>query len=1850
MSTPQGATFPLTHAQQLLWAGQQLQPQHPLYNMALVFRIHGEVDINAFSVAFQTLVASADAMRIVIHDVNGSAKQSILESATSSLQHIDLSNEDDPSTALERWAKTRSCQNFDLGKTLYDSALIRLGSDDFAWYFNQHHLVTDAWSMAVIFDRMAHFYGLATNEGQADAANLPQFLAHVVRDTDHRESQSDRKAQRYWRERLAQSVTTSRFYRPPPAIVSGRTERVHFRLNYELSAQIRKRVQSAPFHGFTSDLALFRFFCAALLALLHRLGGQELLSLGVPSHNRSSAALKSTVGLFIELYPLRVAMDGDDTLLSLANKVAIASNELLLHARPGALVGEHHNAYDVVLNYITARFGKFDGFRTESNWVHSGYGDRAHRLRLQVQDFDRSGCFHLHFDVSEDCFSATERQWLIAHFMRYVQAYLGDCEQRINDVSLLDRVGARQQAARGRGASATLSNDTVIDRILAQALHSPQQIAIDDGQRTLTYSALGAATKRVRDTLLELGVQRGDVVALAIPRSIEAVVAILGVMQATAAFLPIEVDHPPQRVEHLLNDSGARCLLRLSIEETPFPTTNIESLDIRDAMSTPHRTLTCDGPHINDIAYIIYTSGSTGLPKGVVVEHKSFANYIDWASRHYTPKEGARFALFSPLSFDLTLTSIFVPLTTGGTIVVYPPLPGQRDIAVRRVVADQRVNCIKLTPVHLRLIQDMDFSRSLIRTWIVGGEDFPVSLARSMHERLGEKVALYNEYGPTEGTVACTIHRYDPRRDRGPSVPIGSAIDNVDVYVLDRSGHVSPCGVVGELHIGGIALARGYHAMEALTAGRFVANPYRDGERMYRTGDLAYWDEHGVLHYIGREDGQVKVLGVRIETAEVESVLSAHPAVLECVVDVFEDAADAQQADACRRCGLDAAHPEAHLDADAVCQLCRGFDRQKSSIAAYFGDRLELTHVVQRIKRRASGKPDCMMLLSGGKDSTFALCQLVEMGLTPLVFTLDNGFISDGAKANIQRVVEKFGLELVVGETPKMNEIFVDSLNRFSNVCNGCFKTIYTLSMKLALERGISTIVTGLSRGQIFDTRLAGLRQQEIADREQVERTIIEARKAYHRMDDAVSRCLDVSHLCDDKIFEDIEFVDFYRYSEATLDEMLRYLEREAPWIRPSDTGRSTNCRINELGIHVHQTERGYHNYALPYSWDVRLGHKDRDAASAELRDDIDIERVNQMLDQIGYHIRPNADTGRAHQRLAAWYVPRQPVDADALRTWLNTRLPSEYIPSHFVSLDALPVTANDKVDRAALPAPNANATTRYIAPSNAMQHLLAGIWSQVLGIGKVGVHDNFFDLGGDSILNIQIVANAREQGVAITPQQVFDNPTVASLAAVAKDTVSERRNDGPISGRVNLTPIQRRFFAEFPSKHDHFSQVALLDLETTCNRQQLTDALALLLERHDVLRSRFVLQNGVWIQTIQAHGDCQWPTVHAELQHGSGDDAAKTIDRIAHSLASKLDLKAGICIAAAYFEHTDCRKAQLLLVIHHLVVDGVSWWVLAQELGRALHAVTAGETPNLGPRSASWRQWSEFLATHEQSSALQLEVDYWAAATPTELVATAIEDAKTSDNRWSRLTLDATRTRRLLQDVPGALRAQVPEVLIAALLDALSHRLTSETIHIDVEAHGRDAIDAEIDVLRSVGWFTNIYPVAFRCSAGADALSRLRSVKETLRAVPRHGIGYGLLRYPQTQVEAAQGFTHAVHSTVLFNYMGQWDRAQDDNATVRFARPITLHSADSGLWLNPLTVDAVVFGQQLIVDVRHRDTHAVNQLAGAIEQHFINALSTIIEACNAPPQALLSPSDFPHADLGQGALDELLSELDEND
>ncbi|MDX1328779.1 MAG: AMP-binding protein, partial [Arenibacter sp.] len=541
--------------------------------------------------------------------------------------------------------------------------------------------------------------------------------------------------------------------------------------------------------------------------------------------------------------------------------------------------------------------------------------------------------------------------------------------------------------------------------------------------------------------------------------------------------------------------------------------------------------------HATDIAYILYTSGSSGKPKGVLISHAALTNYLTWAKGAYALEDHIKMPLFTSIGFDLTITATFLPLITGGELIIYQEMESGPDLSFLDVITDNLVNAIKLTPSHLTLISDMDLAKSNIKLMILGGEDLKTQLVKSVLNRFTNPIKIFNEYGPTEATVGCIVAQYDVSSHTKTIVPIGKPIDNMKAYVLDAYLNLVPNGLVGELFLSGIGLAEGYVNLPNLTLEKFITNPFIKGDKLYSTGDLARWNDSKDLEFLGRKDDQVKLGGVRIELAEVESNLLQHPALKNCAVLLLEEENRLPEKDVvhCTQCGLPSNYPKTDFDESGVCHLCNAFKSYKDKALRYFKTEDELASLLMS-NRGKSPTYDCISLLSGGKDSTYVLARLVDMGLKVLAFTLDNGYISEQAKENIRSIITKLGVDHIYGSTDQMNKIFVDSLHRHHNVCNGCFKTIYTLSTKLALEKKVPFIITGLSRGQFFETRLS---EELFLDEEvqiaTIDDTILQARKLYHQEDDAVKQCLDVTMFQKEDTFERVQFLDFYRYSDVRL-------------------------------------------------------------------------------------------------------------------------------------------------------------------------------------------------------------------------------------------------------------------------------------------------------------------------------------------------------------------------------------------------------------------------------------------------------------------------------------------------------------------------------------------------------------------------------------------------------------------------------------------------------------------------------------------------------------------------------------------
>lgn len=1381
MTNTSTTTTNLTQAQFLIWLGQQIHPNDPLYNMIFAFEIAGQLDQDRFAQAFDQLVAESDSLRSSIHTEQGVPMLSYVPPEKGYLELLDLSVMLDAELSYQSWLEQRRVRRLDLYQRVFDSVLVQLGPQRYVWYLNIHHIATDAASMALLYRRIQSLYQANASVEYAP----PLFASYAAEEREHRQSASFARASAHWQTRLDVPVELLSFYNAEMPQPSVRTERVHCALGPQRSARLLDLASSTAVRSLSADMSRFLLLATALIAYLHRISAHEQIALGAPFHNRMTPARRETMGLLIEICPLYVSVKPEDSFASLAARVREESYLAMRHAQPGVSSAELNRSYQVLLNYLPFSFEPFAGFPTRTEWVHPGYGDSRHSLRLQVHDFDASGSYVLDFDLSTTVFSPAQRERAVAQFVCVLDAMLDDLDRSIGSVALASPDERRMLVEDFNTTAVDYPADqTIVQLIEAQVAVTPQAVALRQNERVLSYAELNQRADVLAHRLRESRLARGQLVGICMDRSFEAVIAILGVLKAGAAYVPLDPDYPAERLAFMLEEiattspSGQPLVLTQPHTSARLPTMPLQmlELELREVVpSITPDTAPAAGP--DDLAYCIFTSGSTGKPKGVLIHHRGLLNYALWAREQYTDGLALRFPLFSSLSFDLTVTSIFVPLISGGSIVIYPESQSTPGLSVLQVFGDDAVDLVKLTPAHLALVVN-HIGKTHIRRLIVGGEEFKTELAQRVSAACDHRIAIWNEYGPTETVVGCMIHRYDAKRDQGRAVPIGRPAANAQIYVLHGHQQYAPMGVTGELYIGGRGVGYGYLNRPELTAQRFLPDPQRPAGLLYRTGDLARWSEEGQLEFLGRADDQIKIGGYRIEPGEIEAHIQAHPAIREAVLHVWQPKArsEKEQLRYCSRCGLASNYPAVSYDSAGVCNVCRSYEGYRERAQRYFQPLHALEKIIAGIKARSTGSHDAIVLLSGGKDSTYMLCRLVEMGLRVLSFTLDNGFISEQAKANIRRVTQELGVEHVFASTPAMNAIFVESLQQYANVCNGCFKTVYTLAATIARERGIRAIFTGLSRGQFFETRLTEdvFRQRDF-DPVRLDEAVLAARKAYHRRDDVISRSMDVDLFRSDTLFEDVEFVDFYRYCDVGLEEVYAYLRERAPWVRPSDTGRSTNCLINDAGIYVHKKQRGFHNYALPYSWDVRMGHKTRAEALKELDDEIDVAKVEEMLSTIGY--RMPADSVTQGPRLLAYYVAEHPVSQDELQSWLKQRLPDYMLPAALIALPELPLTPNGKLDRRALPAPESvrSISTAYVAPRSSVEQRLAEIWSSVLGLEKVGIYDDFFQLGGSSLPALRMLALSSDAFQVTLPVQVFfEQPSVAALAARIEELLTE--------------------------------------------------------------------------------------------------------------------------------------------------------------------------------------------------------------------------------------------------------------------------------------------------------------------------------------------------------------------------------------------------------------------------------------------------------------------------------------------
>jgi non-ribosomal peptide synthase protein (TIGR01720 family) len=684
--------------------------------------------------------------------------------------------------------------------------------------------------------------------------------------------------------------------------------------------------------------------------------------------------------------------------------------------------------------------------------------------------------------------------------------------------------------------------------------------------------------------------------------------------------------------------------------------------------------------------------------------------------------------------------------------------------------------------------------------------------------------------------------------------------------------------------------------------------------------------------------------------------------------------------------------------------------------------------------------------------------------------------------------------------------------------------------------------------------------------------------------------------------------------------------------------GRVDYCAANAfLDAYAHSKNAAGNTFTVSINWDgweeVGMG------AAATLRPDA-LHQENSVEGML------SSEGVEAFDRILSGDVPQVVVSVENLQA----RVRRHDAITAGASLEQL------ERQRAVLPThARPHLRNEYVAPRNEVEQIVADIWQTLLGIDLIGVEDNFFELGGDSILSIQIIARANQAGLYLTPKQVFEHRTIAELAAVEGKGKTVAVEQGIVSGEAPLTPLQRWFFEQQPAELHHYNQALMLNVRQPLDVRMLRQVIARLLEHHDALRLRFDQTDGDWRQRHVEPEALASEEVLRYIDLGGVAEAAQpaAITAVAEEVQRSLNPAKGALLRVALMDLGEGRQGRLLIVIHHLVVDAVSWRILLEDLQRGYDQLRRGEAVSFLAKTTSYKSWAEALDRQAQTEEITRELDYWLEATRHAATTALPIDYRQGLNtaaveRSVEVKLDSELTRQLLQDVPATFNTQINEVLLTALARAFERWSGSTSLLVDIEGHGREEIAEGIDVSRTVGWFTTIYPVLLEAGMEEGLGETLARTKERLRAMPRRGIGYGMLKYLNADPSVFEPLRKTVNPEVSFLYLGQYD--QPLAQLELFAEAKESHGmTQGGAMSRPHLIDfsGYVANGQLQITLAYSEQMHKRETIERLAQHYLDALQSLIAFCLSSEETHFTSSDFSEFGWDQQDLDAILSKID---
>ncbi|MDQ0687732.1 amino acid adenylation domain-containing protein [Streptomyces achromogenes] len=1617
---PRPKSLPLSYAQQRLWFLHKLEGPSATYNMPLALRLTGDVDRDALEAAINDLVVRHEPLRTVFSETADGPVQRVLPADRA---HLALRTVTVGQDRLEAEIRAAARHPFDLAADIPAKVWFFRTEDDpdaAVLLLVLHHIAGDGWSAGPLArDLVAAYAARSGGESPAWPALPVQYGDYtvwqheVLGDVDDAGSEMARQFG-YWARQLAgapEEVTVPGD-RPRPASASYEGGLVSLELDADLHAGLRGLARSA-------DVTPFMVLQAALAALLSRLGAGSDVVVGSPVAGRMDEGLDDLVGLFVNTLVVRTDVSGDPSFGELLGRVREGCLEAFAHQDvPFELVverlnparsGGRHPLFQVALVLQNNEEGRFAlpglGVRTESVGTGTAKFDVTVSLSERFGEDGRPAGLSGFIEYATDLYDQDTVELFGARLVRLLSAAVAGPGLRVGGFDVLGG-GERERLLEWSAADGTPVPVTLPGLFAGRVRECPDAVAVVCGDEVWSYGELAERANRLARWLIGRGVGPGDVVAVAVPASVEQVVSLLGVVSAGAAYVPVDVEYPGARIGWLLEDARPGLVLTTRTAAGSLP----EGLPVEVvAVDDPSVTEACaflPGEEITDAervvplrlshpAYVIYTSGSTGRPKGVEVTHAGVAGFAAGLVERMGVGVGGRVLRTASLSFDASVLELVLAWGSGAALVVPEAGSGLAGAELEEALAGGGVTHAFLPPSVVATLPEGAWERlDDLVALAVGAEACPPELI-ARWSCGGRRVV--NAYGPTEITVAAAIS--DPLT-AGGGVPIGRPVPGAGVFVLDENLALVPVGVPGELYVSGPGLARGYAGRPGLTADRFVAGPFGGpGERMYRTGDLVRWNADGQLQYLGRADDQVKIRGFRIEPGEVQAALEAEPGVSQALVVarphhddtrlvayIVPASAEAEgtvgeQVEEWREI-YDSVYGEAGTDV-----LGEGFEGWNSS---YSGEPIPLPEmrewrhaVVERIRRFGPRR-----VLEIGVGSGLLMGHVAA--------GVESYWATDFSSSVVERLrgqVAGLGWDHVVVRCQAADDV--------SGLPVGEFDTIVINSvvqyfpgweyLERVLDQAFGLLAEG-GRLIVGDVRHRGLlrafqtavqvRQSGVGDtarlRAAVEQAVVTEKEL----------------LLDPGFFAawaagrpEAVGVDVRWKRGAAHNELTRHRYDVVLHKTPAQPLQLAGVPVLTWGRDI-ETWEALGDVALPVRVsgvpNARLTGEV--AAARAMAADEPVERVRELLDG-GSGLDPEEVCLWARARgwdavvtvgsdgadtmdvvfvpggtgaVSDVFVPvgggslagsaSDPVRTrvvgelvSTLRRSLSERLPSHLVPAAFVVLEALPLTVSGKVDRGALPAPE-YAFTASRAARTPQEEIVCALFAEVLGLPAVGVEDDFFALGGHSLLATRLVNRIRGVlGVDLALRALFDQPTVAGV--VRRLSAAGSRPVLERRERPHRLPLsfaQRRMW--FLYKFEGASATYNIPLVLRLTGE--LDVPAMEAALNDVIARHEPLRTVFPDLDGEPYQHILTPTeAHLTLTVEDARSGERR-DRLVHDMARHgFELDREMPLRAKLLT-TGPGEAMLMLTLHHIAGDGWSMAPLAEDLVTAYAARREGRSP----------------------------------------------------------------------------------------------------------------------------------------------------------------------------------------------------------------------------------------------------------------------------------------------------------------